>query len=236
MQRRRTYWGVTIGILMVETYFRRFAGDIGNAGTWPFPVSYRVVRGATPANITRVHEGALLQPFIDAAQELVAEGVDGITTTCGFLAYYQRALAEALPVPVATSALLQAPMVARTLPGRRRVGILTYDDAALTAPYLEAVGVDPATPVVGMPAGGEFRRAIVEGDVSVPYEVQERELLAAAAVLMERGDIGAIVCECTNMTPFSAAVAERFAVPVFDSVSLVHWFQQGLRPRSFPRC
>jgi Asp/Glu/hydantoin racemase len=52
---------------------------------------------------------------------------------------------------------------------------------------------------------------------------------------MDRGDIGAIVCECTNLTPFSAAMAERFGVPVFDAVSLVHWFYQGLRPRVFPR-
>jgi Asp/Glu/hydantoin racemase len=233
--RRRTYWGVTIGILTVETYFRRFAGDIGNAETWPFPVAYKVVRGATPANITRAHEGELLAPFIRAALELVAEGVDGIATTCGFLAFYQAALAEVCPVPVATSALLQAPMVARTLPRGRRVGILTYDAAALTAPYLEAVGVDPATPVAGMPEATEFRRAIVQGDVSVPYDVQEREVLDTAAALMDRGDIGAIVCECTNLTPFSAAMAERFGVPVFDAVSLVHWFHQGLRPRSYPR-
>jgi Asp/Glu/hydantoin racemase len=227
--------GTTLGILMLETRFRRFVGDIGNAETWPFPVIYKVVRGATPGNVTHVHDGALLEVFVRAAQELAGEGVDGITTTCGFLAFFQAALAAACPVPVATSALLQAPMVARTLPRGCRVGILTYDAAALTTPYLEAVGVDPATPVVGMPASSEFRRAIAEGDMSVPYDVQEREVLAAAAALMDRGDIGAIVCECTNLTPFSAAMAERFGVPVFDAVSLVHWFHQGLRPRVFPR-
>lgn len=225
----------TIGILMLETRFRRFVGDIGNAETWPFPVLYEVVRGATPAAIVRAHEGTLLPAFIAAAQKLAAAGADGIVTTCGFLAFFQPALAAASPVPVATSALLQVPMVARTLPRGRRPGILTYDAAALTAPYLGAVGVDPATPVVGMPPGSGFRRAIAEGDMSVPYEVQEREVLTAAAALMDRGDIGAIVCECTNMTPFSAALAERFAVPVFDAVGLVHWFYQGLRPRNFPR-
>jgi Asp/Glu/hydantoin racemase len=230
-----TVGGVTLGILMLETRFRRFVGDIGNAETWPFPVVYKVVRGATPTNIIRVHDGALLPVFIRAAQELADEGVDGITTTCGFLAFFQAALARACPVPVATSALLQAPMVARTLPRGRRVGILTYDAAALTAPYLEAVGVDPATPVLGLPKGTEFHRAIVEGDTSVPYDVQEREVLAAAAALMDLGDIGAIVCECTNLTPFSATMAERFGVPVFDAVGLVHWFYQGLRPRVFPR-
>ncbi|MCW3475065.1 aspartate/glutamate racemase family protein [Limobrevibacterium gyesilva] len=232
---RKTYYGVTIGILMVETYFRRFAGDIGNAETWPFPVQYKVVRGATPANITQLQDNVLLEPFKRAAQELIDEGVDGITTTCGFLAYYQQQLAAFCSVPVATSALLQGPMVARTLPRGGRIGILTYDEAALTAPYLEAVGVDPATPVVGVPAGSEFRRSIRDGDAAVPYDVLEAEVLATAGRLMDHGNIGAIICECTNLTPFSAAMAERFGVPVFDSVSLVHWFHQGLRPRQFPR-
>ena len=233
--RRKTYYGVTIGILMVETYFRRYEGDIGNAATWPFPVQYRIVRGATPARMTGLHDGALLEPFKRAAFELVEEGVDGICTTCGFLAYYQNELTAALPVPVATSALLQAPMVQRTLPRGKRVGIITYDGAALTAPYLEAVGVDPATPVVGMPKSSVFCTSILNGDPTAPYDTVEAEVLAAAGQLMDAGDIGAIVCECTNLTPFSGAMAERFGVPVFDAVSLVHWFHQGLRPRTFPR-
>lgn len=38
----------TLGILMVKTRFRRYLGDIGNPGTWPFPVRYRVVEEAIP--------------------------------------------------------------------------------------------------------------------------------------------------------------------------------------------
>ena len=38
----------SIGILMLETRFPRIPGDVGNARTWPFPVRYRVVPGATP--------------------------------------------------------------------------------------------------------------------------------------------------------------------------------------------
>ncbi len=232
---KKTYYGVTIGILMVETYFRRFVGDIGNAETWPFPVSYRVVRGATPDNITKLQGGTLLEPFRRAAMELVAEGVDGIATTCGFLAYHQKDLAEALPVPVAASALLQGPMIARTMPASKRVGILTFDSASLGPEFLEPCGIAPDTPVQGMDPGSEFCRSIRAGDTSVAYDVLEREVVAAAGRLMARGDIGAILCECTNLTPFSAAMAERYGVPVYDAVSLVHWFHQGLRPRSFPR-
>ena len=40
-----------IGVLMLDTQFRRLPGDIGNGRTWPFPVQFRVVRGADPAAI-----------------------------------------------------------------------------------------------------------------------------------------------------------------------------------------
>ena len=48
-------------------------------------------------------------------------------------------------------------------------------------------------------------------------------------------DVGAVVSECTNLAPHSAAIERRFGVPVFDIVTLVNWLQSGLRPRRFPR-
>ncbi|WP_347222421.1 glucose-6-phosphate dehydrogenase [Mycolicibacterium poriferae] len=43
---QKTYFGVSVGILMVRTYFERYPGDIGNATTWDFPVSYKIVHDA----------------------------------------------------------------------------------------------------------------------------------------------------------------------------------------------
>ena len=234
MRRKKIYHGVTIGILMVKTHFRRFPGDIGHAGTWPFPVQYRIVEDAVPARMTELHSASLLEPFKAAAQELIAAGVDGITTTCGFLSIYQRELVEACSVPVATSSLLQVPMVQRLIPSNRRVGVLTYDGTALNGPYLEAVGIAADTPVKGMAPDSSFVRSIREGDDTVPYEVLREEVLATAeSLLREHNDIGAIVSECTNLAPYSADIADRLGVPVYDTVSMVNWFYAGLRPRRY---
>jgi len=47
----KTIYGARVGILMLETQWPRVPGDTGNAMTWPFPVLYKVVRGATPHRV-----------------------------------------------------------------------------------------------------------------------------------------------------------------------------------------
>ncbi len=231
---KRTCDGVSLGILMLETYFERFNGDIGNARTWPFPVQYRIVKGASPDKITTLTDTEFLQPFKQAADELVAAGVDGIATTCGFLALYQRELVEHCAVPVATSALLQVPMVARILPKGRRPAILTFSAESLTTRHLECVGVDPRTPVFGLPAASEFQRAIRTGDTSVSFDTLRREVLALAGRAVDSDpSIGALVLECTNLAPHSADLHRTLGLPIFDVVSLVHWFHRSLRPEVF---
>jgi Asp/Glu/hydantoin racemase len=43
------------------------------------------------------------------------------------------------------------------------------------------------------------------------------------------------VLECTNLTPFSSDIQQRFGIPVFDMVTLVNWFHHGLNATRFPR-
>src|SRR5207248_5412930 len=52
----KTLYGARVGILMLETRFPRIPGDLGNAETWPFPVLYKVVPGASPHRV--VHDKA----------------------------------------------------------------------------------------------------------------------------------------------------------------------------------
>ncbi|MEM7427495.1 MAG: aspartate/glutamate racemase family protein [Pseudomonadota bacterium] len=232
--RKKTYYGVTLGILMVDSMFTRFPGDIGNALTWPFPVQYKVVRGASPAEMISLEASDVLQPFKDAADELIEDGVDGITTTCGFLALFQKELAEHCPVPVCTSALLQVPLVERLIPAGQRAGILTYSAESLKPPHLEAAGVALDTPVAGIPRDSAFFRWIMEGQTDTPIEaIRDDAVSAAEALVRDNPEVGAIVSECTNLTPFAADIQAATGLPVFDMVSMVTWFQMGLKPRRF---
>ncbi|MCS6876806.1 MAG: aspartate/glutamate racemase family protein [Geminicoccaceae bacterium] len=230
----RAVYGAAIGILMLEARFPRIPGDMGNALTWPFPVHYRVVKGASPERVVRERARGLLEAFVEAGRELVALGCDGITTNCGFLAVFQRELASALGVPVAASSLLQAAAIQALLPPGRRVGILTVSAADLTAEHLRAAGVPEGTPVVGTEGGREFTRVILGDRDELDPEAAEADLLAAAERLVTaHPEVGAILLECTNMCPYARAIAEHTGLPVFDMVGFVRWFQEGLRPRRF---
>src|SRR5260370_32808972 len=152
----KALYGARVGIRMLEARFRRIPGDMGNAETWPFPVLYKVVPGASPRRVVCDGAQGLLAEFLAAADELVRLGADGITTTCGFLSLYQREIAAHVGVPVATSSLMQIPFIERVLPPGNRVGVLTISAASLTGAHLRAAGAEPATPVVATAAGDEF--------------------------------------------------------------------------------
>jgi Asp/Glu/hydantoin racemase len=232
----KSIYGVHLGILMLDTRFPRIAGDMGNAETWPFPVLYGVVRGATPDRVVRRRAEGLLEAFVEKAAELVRLGVDGITSNCGFLSLYQEELARSCGVPVALSSLMQVPWVQALLPPGKRVGILTISSASLSAEHLRAAGIDPSAPVVGTDAGREFTRAILGDELHLDVEAAERDILDAGDALVSRHpEVGAIVLECTNMSPYSRTLAAHTGLPVYDIYSFVTWFHAGLRPRRFER-
>src|SRR5438874_210992 len=62
-------YGFTVGILMLDTRFPRIPGDMGNAGTFPFPVRYHRVPGAGPDLVVRRGAEGLLPAFVDRARE-----------------------------------------------------------------------------------------------------------------------------------------------------------------------
>ena len=217
---------------MLETRFPRIPGDMGNPASWPFPVLYKVVPGASPDRVVRHQAAGLLDDFIDAGKQLVDAGADGITTTCGFLALFQEQLSSALQVAVASSSLMQVPLVERMLPPGRRCGILTISPSTLTPEHLEKAGCRADTPVGGTPDESTFSQTILNDQLDMDIELARHEnIRAAKKLVIENPTLGAIVLECTNMVPYSADVRNATGLPVFSIYSFINWFQQGLVPR-----
>lgn len=232
---RRTGVSRPLGIIMLDTAFERPVGDVGNPGSWPFPVLYRTVSGALPRDVVDGREGGreggLTDAFVEAGEELIRQGAGALLTSCGFLVSRQRRLAARLSRPLATSSLLQLPQIAAMLPADRGIGVVTYDAISLTPAHFREAGMAETAslpPVAGLPRGGAFHRLIEKNE---PYDRPslEAELMEVVEALVRREPaIGAILLECTNLPPFTAEIAARFGLPVFDVLTLGRWLHAGI--------
>ena len=204
-----------LGLLVLDTRFERVPGDAGRPDSYAMPVQTMVVPGASPQRVVREADPALLQPFIEAARALVAQGAAAITTSCGFLVQHQAALQAAVSVPVWTSALLKLPEL--TSPG-----VVTVDAASLKPAYLVAAGAAVDTPVAGLAPGCHLQRTLLDNRPDLDIEQARQDVLECATRLVQaQPHIRHLVLECTNMPTYADAVAQATGRPVHHLLTLV---------------
>ena len=209
-----------LGILMLATRFPRPPGDIGHPDSFPVPTRQRVVHAATPGKVVQHAAGlrasGLLAEFVDAARALEREGAAAITTSCGFLVLFQRELQAAVRAPLVTSSLTMLPALLET---HSQVGVLTASALHLGAQYLAAAGVPTGrlddVLVEGMPADGEFGRAILGDAPEMDMTRVAGEAVAAARKLQDRAPaLRMLVLECTNLPPYAAQITQATGLQV----------------------
>ena len=158
----KSIYGAPLGILMLEARFprdsRRHGQPRSDTGTWPFPVLYRVVRGATPERGVLQGAAGPLPDFLAAAADLVDLGAEAITTNCGLSVAVSTRTRRPCAGPRRDQCADPGPTGSRpTLPpGNVRVGVITVSAGSLTPRHLEAAGVPLDTPIVGTESGREF--------------------------------------------------------------------------------
>lgn len=232
----KNYYGIPIGILMNESSFPRVPGEMGNAWTWDFPVLYKVVKGARFSRVvdSGLPENELLQPYIDAAKELEAAGVQAITTNCGFVALYQEKIKVHINIPIFASSLIQIPLVHKMLPKGKIVGVMTVDSSKLTQKHFECAGAANIPMVIyGAQGEEEFTQFMREDRQSVDTEKCQQDLVRVAKrMVSEHPEVGAIVLECTNMPPWSKYIQEATGRPVFDICTLTNYVAAAFLKKS----
>lgn len=207
-----------IGVLMLETHFPRPVGDVGHPQTFAnlgLRAIYQVLPGASPQRVVSPDDPGLLDEFIAAARDLGARGATLITTSCGFLARYQAAMSEALPVPVITSSLLLCASLPQPI-------VLTINASSLSPELLAAAGVPPGTPVIGVPPESHFRQQILGNRTTLDLARAEAELVALVKDLKnDHPQARHLVLECTNMPPYAQALAEASGLPVHHLMTAI---------------
>jgi len=224
-----------IGIIMLDTSFPRIPGDIGNPDTFPFPILYEIVKGASSKRVVIDADPLLLQPFIQAARSLECAGVKAITTSCGFLAIFHQELVNAVDIPVFTSSLLQAHFLKGIIKNGQKIGVITALSQSLTLKHFVGIGIQSyPLIVIGMDTAEEFRAVFIEGKNDIDIDKCRQEILSVAQKLVHSNPkIGAIILECTNMPPFAKVIQDSVGLPVFDVVTMINYAYSSIHKQRF---
>lgn len=232
----RVHYGATLGIVLMKSRVPCIPGSVSNASSYDFPVVYRVVEQLDVKSLVFDADPALAQPIIEAAQELERAGVSAISADCGYMALFQQTVAAAVKIPVGLSSLLQIPFIRALLPPGQKIGVVVADSRSVRPQMLIAAGVNPTDPVViaGMEDQPAFWSAIMEENGTLDSDAIESEVITVSRKLLDaHPEIGALLLECSEFPPYSAAVQSAVRRPVFDFMTMLRYLYSSVSQQPY---
>lgn len=226
---KQAWYGESIGVLILDASYPCIPGNVGNASTFPFSVRYEKVEGASIDRLLNRQDPDLAAPFIDAAHRLYNSGVRAVTGACGFMALFQREVAQSLDIPVFLSSLLQIPFIYQIT--GKKIGIITANSTCLQPKHFISTGISGDLPMViaGMESQPEFREAILMEKGSLDSQkIQDEVVEVAKTMVKQNPDIGSILLECSDLPPYAHAVQRAVNLPVFDFFTMINYVHTTL--------
>ncbi len=226
-RKNHTCYGMGIGIMILDDVYPGFPGDVRNASGFPYPVQYEIVDGIDIKQLLwHEDKSPCLEPILNSAKKLERMGCRAIAAECGYFAYFQPEVADAVDIPVFMSSLLQVPFIQQTIGPKKNVGIICYQKQFLTETHLKKVGINPDRNYLIAGASDEYSCTELDKLWSwevrsehpeAVYEIQEQQMVAACVDFYKKNpSIGAIMLECTGMQPFARAIQQQVDLPVFS--------------------
>ena len=218
--------GSTIGILVQDVHYPLVPGNVVNADTYNYPVRMEIVDGANQA---RMHTGdsTLLPALVETAKKLELQGCRAICAACGYFGHFQKQVADRVDIPVYLSSIVQVPWIRVGLKEGQKIGILCADRKNLTKRVFDACGVSEQDQNICCIAGAghlpEFS-ALLERRGHFDNGILREELIQLTkSLIAENPDIGAILLECSDMPPYSAAIQREIKLPVYDFITMINY-------------
>jgi len=220
-------YGMGLGIILLNDAYPGFPGDVRNASAFNYPIQYQIAEGVT--NKTLVYDknpDQCRKAVIAAAKHLERLGCRAVAAECGYFAFFQKDVVEAVDIPVFMSSLLQVPFIQQVIGPKKSVGIVCAQKQFLSEQHLINVGIDPKSNYVI--AGSQDEYGVTEFDnlwnplkrpnpPQASYEKAEAQIVDCCLRFIEKEPkIGAIMLECTGMQPFARAIQRACDLPVFS--------------------
>jgi hypothetical protein len=243
-RKRHTCYGMGIGVIILDDAYPGFPGDVRNASAWNFPIQYEICEGIDiKALLWDEDKSRCLEPIIKAAKKLENIGCRAIAAECGYFAYFQKAVAGKVDIPVFMSSLLQVPFIQQIIGPNKDVGIFCYQKRFLTETHLINVGIKPGSNYIIAGAGDEYNITEFnnlwswEDRPNCPesyYDKSEIQIVSACEDFVKKNPrIGAIMLECTGMQPFARAIQRKLDLPVFSWGTLLDYAYSIINHRDY---
>ena len=205
-----------ITVLQLDTDFPRVAGDVGCAGSYLGDVQILRIPSATVAKVvTSRPETIDILPF-EAA--LSAAKGEIITTSCGFLSYWQNHLAARTENPFVSSSLIALDDLSQRYQPEELI-ILTFDSNSLNTAHL-GQHRSYASSIIGLPDSCHLRDVISQNLGYLDTALASREICAHIAKYQTKAHRH-ILLECTNLPPYKAALLKQTGLAITDILTVI---------------
>ncbi len=216
--------GFALGVLHIASPIHYLPGHLQNATTLTFPVAYECVRGVDAADVftgsTRLELG--LQR---AASRLERRGVRAIVGACGSFAAFQSGLTERVNVPVYSSILTMVNFVLNSLPSRRKLAIVfatqeSFSERVRNECHIRETDRLLLTDCMSLPA---FHSMLTARFSPQTAQLEAQVVEHIGSFIAQHPETGAIILQCSELSPYAAAIQRQVRLPVFDVVTLAQW-------------
>lgn len=215
-----------IGMLVQDEYFDAIKpGHMHHPFTYNFEIEWKCIKNWAGSFCG----GWNLNAWVSAAKELEKMGIKAVTCNCGKTGVMQKELNRAVEIPVFTSSLLQIPTVKRFLSPNKKVGVITAPSAKEIWKQLqESCEIDPNSIEVFHAGGGSWGSQFAKNQTYDYVKVRDQLTEGIVNFVKSKGNIGALVLECTELPLYSGFIQTVTKLPVFDAVTMVNWVYTSL--------
>jgi hypothetical protein len=229
----RSVYGATVGIIQIPARIPMLPGDMGNAGTFNFPVLYESLGDIDPFWVLsdKPHPEVLKRTII-ASRRLEMQGVRSIIGNCGFFANYQPEVSKEITVPFFNGSLMQVPMALIAVGANKKVGVITANaELLIPSPALKNSGVREEDMdrivIVGNEKGVEMNKVTGEEGKFNPKALEKELVDLATKMVADHPDISVIILECTEFPPYAAAIQRAVRRSVWDFTTMTNFMHAG---------
>lgn len=181
--------------------------------------------------LTKACEHILKEALVWMRDEV---GVCAITGDCGFMMSYQVLIRDVVDLPVCMSPLMFVRMLLPTFAEGERILIITASTPTLEEQkqfLLSHCGLDlnnRRIMVMGCEDIDGLTRLAIKGEMEDPADIRAAVLDRIRARMEEWPSVGisvgAIVVECAQLIPYTAAIRELTGLPVLDAIACSEFF------------